>query len=140
MISEVGTQRRHCLGCWIDISQSQGKTKRCPECKKKEQHAIHKRYRMANPDKIAARNRKYRKENPEKVAAANKRWQQANPENVAAGHMRWQQANPEKIAAYNKKWREKIVAEKKKQKEKVYNDWAKIMQEARMTEREGHEI
>ena len=113
MISEEKKKTRHCLDCHVDISQSQGKTKRCPECKAKEQHAIHKRYRMANPDKIAARNREYRKENPEKVAANNKRYRMANPEKVAAGQ---------------KRWREKILAEKKEQKEKVYNDWAKIMQ------------
>ena len=73
----------------------------CKPCK-----AIYdKAYRLANPEKEAARMKKWQQDNPERTAAKSKKWAQNNPEKVAASGKKWAQANPEKVAAKGKKWR-----------------------------------
>jgi len=73
----------------------------CKTCKNAEDKA----YRMANPEKEAARNKKWQQDNPEKAAARSRRYRKANPEKRAASWTRWAKANPGAVNAKDAKRR-----------------------------------
>lgn len=57
-------------------------------------------------DKALARVKRYKEANPEKVALAQKRAREKNPQRYAETSSRWRRANLVKFRGYQKKWRD----------------------------------
>lgn len=80
------------------------KPKQTEEEKRAKARAAGKKWRDANPEKVAGYNRKWKAQNPEKAAKYNRDWQIANPDKVAEYNRKWQDANPEKMAEHHRQY------------------------------------
>ena len=105
-----------------DKNQKDGHTGQCKLCKKKyslENKELmdeqRRRWREANPGKVAEINRKWREENLESCRDANKTWREANPEYSRE----YQDANKKKISEQRKK---SYQDRKAKQQEDAHTD------------------
>ena len=62
-------------------------------------------WRIANPEKAAARSRRWREAHPDRAAEVCKKWKDANPESVKKNNKKWHEDNKERAAAKERKWR-----------------------------------
>lgn len=72
----------------------------CKPCKAEQKR----KWRKANPEKVAEHQRKWQKANKEKVAEYNRKWQKANKEEVAEQQRKYYEANKEKVAEQKRKY------------------------------------
>lgn len=91
---------KFCIHCKADTFRyANGQ---CKPCKNAQQAA----YRVANPDKLHARDSAWKKGNPEKVKAYGVLWRLLNNEKEIDRNRSWRLSNPEKHKASVAAWKE----------------------------------
>ena len=126
-----------CAGCGVEKSRAEfyvrraskdGLNRLCKPCDKKQVR----QWCIDHPQKRKKISDKYRLANPEKLAASVLRWQRANPDKVAVKWKRWAKAHPEVLRAWVINNPEKIK-EKSRRYHKAHPDvalaWARANRE-----------
>lgn len=93
-----------CEACKVAITEDR---KRWKKANPDKVAAMGRAYREANADKERERQRRWYRENRDKVLEQSRRWAQANPDKVRARWRRWQEANPDKVREAQRRYNER---------------------------------